>query len=145
MGGKGIKAGGVGWGAAIWPDSPFIPALLPPLPPAQAPGGPPDTRRLPQAPPGAGRALGRLPLARISANSPPRHNFSMMSYLKQPPYAVNGLSLTTSGMDLLHPSVGYPGKPRFSSLFSPRFCATVEKPLGFWRHKMPRDRAGLGG
>uniref|UniRef100_A0A8C5VRL8 Orthodenticle homeobox 2 n=1 Tax=Microcebus murinus TaxID=30608 RepID=A0A8C5VRL8_MICMU len=33
----------------------------------------------------------------------------MMSYLKQPPYAVNGLSLTTSGMDLLHPSVGYPG------------------------------------
>ncbi|NXN39579.1 OTX2 protein, partial [Rhinoptilus africanus] len=32
----------------------------------------------------------------------------MMSYLKQPPYAVNGLSLTTSGMDLLHPSVGYP-------------------------------------
>ncbi|XP_018418283.1 PREDICTED: homeobox protein OTX2 isoform X1 [Nanorana parkeri] len=34
----------------------------------------------------------------------------MMSYLKQPPYAVNGLSLTTSGMDLLHPSVGYPGK-----------------------------------
>lgn len=37
----------------------------------------------------------------------------MMSYLKQPPYAVNGLSLTTSGMDLLHPSVGYPGKPRF--------------------------------
>ncbi|TKS86447.1 Homeobox protein OTX2 [Collichthys lucidus] len=31
-----------------------------------------------------------------------------MSYLKQPPYTVNGLSLTTSGMDLLHPSVGYP-------------------------------------
>lgn len=38
------------------------------------------------------------------------NNLSMMSYLKQPPYAVNGLSLTTSGMDLLHPSVGYPGK-----------------------------------
>ena len=34
----------------------------------------------------------------------------MMSYLKQPPYSVNGLSLSTSGMDLLHPSVGYPGK-----------------------------------
>ena len=33
----------------------------------------------------------------------------MMSYLKQPPYTVNGLSLSTSGMDLLHPSVGYPG------------------------------------
>uniref|UniRef100_A0A673A9S6 Orthodenticle homeobox 2 n=1 Tax=Sphaeramia orbicularis TaxID=375764 RepID=A0A673A9S6_9TELE len=33
----------------------------------------------------------------------------MMSYLKQPPYAVNGLSLSTSGVDLLHPSVGYQG------------------------------------
>ncbi|KAA8582233.1 hypothetical protein FQN60_008973 [Etheostoma spectabile] len=31
----------------------------------------------------------------------------MMSYLKQPPYTVNGLSLTTSGMDLLHPSVWF--------------------------------------
>lgn len=35
---------------------------------------------------------------------------SMMSYLKQPPYTVNGLSLSTSGVDLLHPSVGYQGK-----------------------------------
>ncbi|XP_058149358.1 homeobox protein OTX2 [Dasypus novemcinctus] len=42
----------------------------------------------------------------------PSNNLSMMSYLKQPPYAVNGLSLTTSGMDLLHPSVGYPATPR---------------------------------
>ncbi|XP_026174500.1 homeobox protein OTX2-like isoform X1 [Mastacembelus armatus] len=33
----------------------------------------------------------------------------MMSYLKQPPYTVNGLSLSTSGVDLLHPSVGYQG------------------------------------
>ncbi|XP_039175506.1 homeobox protein OTX2 isoform X1 [Crotalus tigris] len=49
---------------------------------------------------------------RILAIFPPRPNFSMMSYLKQPPYAVNGLSLTTSGMDLLHPSVGYPATPR---------------------------------
>lgn len=32
----------------------------------------------------------------------------MMSNLKQFPYTVNGLSLSTSGMDLLHPSVGYP-------------------------------------
>ncbi|KAM3861578.1 homeobox protein OTX2-like isoform 2-T2 [Diretmus argenteus] len=31
----------------------------------------------------------------------------MMSYLKQPPYTMNGLS-----MDLLHPSVGYPATPR---------------------------------
>ncbi|XP_008396600.1 homeobox protein OTX2-like [Poecilia reticulata] len=36
----------------------------------------------------------------------------MMSYLKQPPYTVNGLSLSTSGVDLLHPSVGYQGTPR---------------------------------
>uniref|UniRef100_A0AAY5EHH8 Homeobox domain-containing protein n=1 Tax=Electrophorus electricus TaxID=8005 RepID=A0AAY5EHH8_ELEEL len=36
----------------------------------------------------------------------------MMSYLKQPPYTVNGLSLSTSGMDLLHSSVGYPATPR---------------------------------
>ncbi|EHB17375.1 Homeobox protein OTX2 [Heterocephalus glaber] len=36
----------------------------------------------------------------------------MMSYLKQPPYAVSGLSLTTSGMDLLNPSVGYPATLR---------------------------------
>ncbi|XP_070843272.1 homeobox protein OTX2-like [Chaetodon trifascialis] len=36
----------------------------------------------------------------------------MMSYLKQPPYTMNGLSLSTSGVDLLHPSVGYQGTPR---------------------------------
>ncbi|XP_022068279.1 homeobox protein OTX2-like [Acanthochromis polyacanthus] len=36
----------------------------------------------------------------------------MMGYLKQPPYTVNGLSLSTSGVDLLHPSVGYQGTPR---------------------------------
>lgn len=34
----------------------------------------------------------------------------MMSYLKQPQYTVNGLSLSASGMDLLHPSIGYPGE-----------------------------------
>ncbi|KAJ1068292.1 hypothetical protein K5549_021514, partial [Capra hircus] len=36
----------------------------------------------------------------------------IMSYLKQLSYAVNGLSLTTSGMDLLHSSVGYLATPR---------------------------------
>ncbi|XP_077443020.1 homeobox protein OTX2-like [Stigmatopora argus] len=36
----------------------------------------------------------------------------MMSYLKQPPYTVNGLSLSAPGVDLLHPSVGYQGVPR---------------------------------
>ncbi|KAJ8390869.1 hypothetical protein AAFF_G00100010 [Aldrovandia affinis] len=48
----------------------------------------------------------------IFANFALHSDFSMMSYLKQPPYTVNGLSLTTSGMDLLHPSVGYPATPR---------------------------------
>ncbi|KAG7512512.1 Homeobox OTX1 B [Solea senegalensis] len=36
----------------------------------------------------------------------------MMSYLKQPPYGVNGLGLSGAAMDLLHPSVGYPATPR---------------------------------
>ncbi|KAM6972821.1 homeobox protein OTX1 B-like [Aplochiton taeniatus] len=35
----------------------------------------------------------------------------MMSYLKQAPYGMNGLGLS-GAMDLLHPSVGYPGHPR---------------------------------
>lgn len=50
-----------------------------------------------------------LSVFKIFSNFNPQTNISMMSYLKQPPYTVNGLSLTTSGMDLLHPSVGYPG------------------------------------
>ncbi|KAL1769569.1 homeobox protein OTX2 isoform X1, partial [Sigmodon hispidus] len=49
--------------------------------------------------------LGPPNLGRVA----PPNNLSMMSYLKQPPNAVNELSVTTSGMDLLHPSVGYPG------------------------------------
>ncbi|XP_051983307.1 homeobox protein OTX1 A-like [Xyrauchen texanus] len=36
----------------------------------------------------------------------------MMSYLKQSPYAMNGLGLSGATMDLLHPSVGYPTNPR---------------------------------
>ncbi|NP_694419.1 cone-rod homeobox protein [Danio rerio] len=36
----------------------------------------------------------------------------MMSYIKQPHYAVNGLTLSASGMDLLHTAVGYPATPR---------------------------------
>ncbi|KAF7690299.1 homeobox protein OTX2-like [Silurus meridionalis] len=36
----------------------------------------------------------------------------MMSYLKPAPYTVNGLSLATTAMELLHPTVGYPGTPR---------------------------------
>uniref|UniRef100_G1KEP4 Orthodenticle homeobox 1 n=1 Tax=Anolis carolinensis TaxID=28377 RepID=G1KEP4_ANOCA len=36
----------------------------------------------------------------------------MMSYLKQPPYGMNGLGLAGPAMDLLHPSVGYPAAPR---------------------------------
>ncbi|XP_072239984.1 homeobox protein OTX1 B-like isoform X2 [Leuresthes tenuis] len=34
----------------------------------------------------------------------------MMSYLKQAPYGMNGLGLSGAAMELLHPSVGYPGK-----------------------------------
>ncbi|XP_032063024.1 homeobox protein otx5-like isoform X1 [Aythya fuligula] len=34
----------------------------------------------------------------------------MMSYIKQPHYAVNGLTLAGPGMDLLHSAVGYPGE-----------------------------------
>uniref|UniRef100_A0A8B9UB92 Transcription factor Otx C-terminal domain-containing protein n=1 Tax=Anas zonorhyncha TaxID=75864 RepID=A0A8B9UB92_9AVES len=34
----------------------------------------------------------------------------MMSYIKQPHYAVNGLTLAGPGMDLLHTAVGYPGE-----------------------------------
>ncbi|NXW84219.1 OTX5 protein, partial [Alopecoenas beccarii] len=36
----------------------------------------------------------------------------MMSYIKQPHFTVNGLSLAGPGMDLLHPAVGYPGEHR---------------------------------
>lgn len=40
----------------------------------------------------------------------------MMSYLKQPPYGMNGLGLAGPAMDLLHPSVGYPGEQWPSAL-----------------------------
>ncbi|XP_066533425.1 homeobox protein OTX2-like isoform X2 [Hoplias malabaricus] len=36
----------------------------------------------------------------------------MMSYLKQAPYGMNGLGLSATGMELLHPTVGYPAAPR---------------------------------
>uniref|UniRef100_A0A7N5JUG9 Homeobox protein otx5-like n=1 Tax=Ailuropoda melanoleuca TaxID=9646 RepID=A0A7N5JUG9_AILME len=36
----------------------------------------------------------------------------MMSYIKQPHYAVNGLTLAGPAMDLLHSAVGYPTTPR---------------------------------
>ncbi|GIZ02904.1 hypothetical protein CEXT_523361 [Caerostris extrusa] len=32
-----------------------------------------------------------------------------MAYLKSSPYAVNGIGLPSPGVDLLHPTVGYPG------------------------------------
>ncbi|XP_036055743.1 homeobox protein OTX2 isoform X2 [Onychomys torridus] len=67
-------------------------------------------RTLTLSTPGDSRPSGWVPP--IWADFAPPNNLSMMSYLKQPPYAVNGLSLTTSGMDLLHPSVGYPATPR---------------------------------
>lgn len=41
----------------------------------------------------------------------------MMSYIKQPHYAVNGLTLSGPGMDLLHSTaVGYPSKFTIFSL-----------------------------
>lgn len=33
-----------------------------------------------------------------------------MSYIKQPHYSVNGLTLSGPGMDLLHSAVGYPSE-----------------------------------
>ncbi|XP_039616443.1 homeobox protein otx5 isoform X1 [Polypterus senegalus] len=44
----------------------------------------------------------------------------MMSYIKQPHYAVNGLTLSAPGMDLLHSAVGYPSKYLLSFLTTPR-------------------------
>ncbi|XP_036393007.1 homeobox protein otx5-like isoform X1 [Megalops cyprinoides] len=44
----------------------------------------------------------------------------MMSYIKQPHYAVNGLTLSGPGMDLLHSAVGYPSKSSFSFSDTPR-------------------------
>nr|CEI71549.1 Ek otx/otd like protein [Euperipatoides kanangrensis] len=32
-----------------------------------------------------------------------------MAYIKSPPYSVNGISLSAPSVDLLHPTVGYPG------------------------------------
>lgn len=41
-----------------------------------------------------------------------------MSYIKQPHYAVNGLTLSGPGMDLLHSTaVGYPSKYTFVSVW----------------------------
>ncbi|XP_029480787.1 homeobox protein OTX1 B-like isoform X1 [Oncorhynchus nerka] len=37
----------------------------------------------------------------------------MMSYLKQAPYGMNGMGLSGTAMDLLHPSVGYPDRNGF--------------------------------
>ena len=53
----------------------------------------------------------------------PGPSASMMSYLKQAPYGMNGLGLSGAAMDLLHPSVGYPGK-------KPSFCRVHTKSGG---------------
>ncbi|KAI9529272.1 Homeobox protein otx1 [Dissostichus eleginoides] len=50
------------------------------------------------------------PPVQTPAPPSPHPGSSMMSYLKQAPYGMNGMGL--SSMDLLHPSVGYPGNPR---------------------------------
>lgn len=59
------------------------------------------------------RAPGDLHLpVRPDSGPPPLRASSMMSYLKQAPYGMNGLGLSGAAMDLLHPSVGYPGTGR---------------------------------
>lgn len=61
----------------------------------------------------------------------------MMSYLKQPPYGMNGLGLTGPAMDLLHPSVGYPGECRAPRPPSPAILQQAEgekfHPVWVWR------------
>lgn len=48
-----------------------------------------------------------------------------MSYIKQPHYAVNGLTLSGPGMDLLHSTaVGYPSKYTFAFVY--RVCFRLE-------------------
>lgn len=56
----------------------------------------------------------KVHLFRPSRLRSPRCAPSMMSYLKQAPYGMNGLGLSGAAMDLLHPSVGYPGTGRIS-------------------------------
>lgn len=48
------------------------------------------------------------PFAAASQGAPAA---GMASYLKSSPYSVNGIGLPSPGVDLLHPTVGYPGKP----------------------------------
>ena len=57
----------------------------------------------------------------------------MMSYLKQPPYAMNGLGLSGAAMDLLHPSVGYPG----IHARSPRTCTSIRSLIARVTHTRP--------
>ncbi|KAF5895685.1 homeobox protein OTX1, partial [Clarias magur] len=57
-------------------------------------------------------STGRLGLFGANFAVTPTRAARMMSYLKQAPYAVNGLGLGGAPMELLHPSVGYPANPR---------------------------------
>lgn len=61
-----------------------------------------------------------------------------MSYIKQPHYAVNGLTLSGPGMDLLHSTaVGYPSK--FTFVFDAIFRSMSFLLICFSRS---RSRAG---
>lgn len=108
----------------------FVCCLVPPLQ-----SRPPRTPNL--SAPGQARPAGWVP--QIWADFAPPSQLSMMSYLKQPPYAVNGLSLTTSGMDLLHPSVGYPGKCPHAIPRGPEIWAA------HLRHHLLPSAPGCGG
>lgn len=68
----------------------------------------------------------------------------MMSYLKQPPYGMNGLGLAGPAMDLLHPSVGYPGEHRSLPLVPANLGdpQALEFEHAFLSLSRPRDPVG---
>lgn len=69
----------------------------------------------------------------------------MMSYLKQPPYGMNGLGLAGPAMDLLHPSVGYPGEHQPPPTHS-QFLQILGTPslLGLSTHFVAEPAQGAG-
>ncbi|XP_029474937.1 homeobox protein OTX1-like [Rhinatrema bivittatum] len=90
-------------------------------------------------------ALGR-PLRRGSCLEGPGP--SMMSYIKQPPYAMSGLSLGAPAMDLLHSAVGFPATPERKQrkrrvLFSQAQVQQLEKTFARQRYLTAPEREQL--
>lgn len=54
-----------------------------------------------------------------------------MSYLKQAPYGMSGLGLSGAAMDLLHPSVGYPGTHENKHKTMPEMETKTSKNVSF--------------